>query len=94
MKKLLAMMGSVALAFSPFASSAEGYQFVVGGDPAAAATANSVSAVSPGRALATDSLSAASVSRSLEARFRTWCVSLGRALRSDDWANGLILILR
>ena len=82
------------LALAPLASSAAEYQYIISGDPAAAAAANSSSAASSGMSLTTDALTAVSASRSLEAHFRTWCVSIGKALRSDDWTRGLLLIFR
>ena len=47
-----------------------------------------------GKALVTDALATASASRPLEARFRTWLASLGRALRSDNWIFGSRIIIR
>jgi hypothetical protein len=93
MNRLL-VTACMALMLAPLALSADDYQFIISGDPVSAATADSSSAVSPGNALVTDALTAVSASRSLEARFRSWCASIGRALRSDDWATGLMIILR
>ena len=75
-------------------SSADGKSCIISGDPVAAAKADSHSAVSSGTSLETDALTAVSTSQSLEARFRTWCASIGKALRSDDWATGLMLMFR
>ena len=94
MNRLLAMAGAAVLAFAMLPSSADAYTFIVSGDPAVAATANSSSSVSSGNALVTDALSTVSAHKSLEARFRTWCVSIGKALRTDDWVAGLTIILR
>lgn len=94
MNRLLAITGAAALALTALPSSADTNQYIISGDPVAAATKNSNSAVSGGKALVTDALTAVSATRSLEARFRTWCASIGRALRSDDWVTGLKIILR
>ena len=92
--RMLCLVGAAAVLLAPLASSADDYQFIISGDPVAAATAGSCSAASSGRALATDALAASSASRPLEARFRTWLASLGAALRSDNWFFGTRLIFR
>ena len=84
----------MALVLVPLTLSADEYKFIVSGDPVAAATANSSSSVSSGNALVSDALTAVSASKDLEARFRTWCASIGRALRSDDWSAALMIFLR
>lgn len=93
MKKLLTI-GAAAMLLMPLVSSADDYQFIISGDPVAAATVGSCSVASSGKALVTDALTAASSSKPLEARFRTWLASLGKALRSDEWITGLKLIFR
>ena len=93
-KKLLILTCAAAAMLAPLVSSADTYQYIISGDPVAAATENSNSAVSGGKALVTDALTAVSATRSLEARFRTWCMSIGRALRSDDWVSGLKILIR
>ena len=93
MKRLLILTCAAAM-LVPLLASADGYQFIISGDPVAAATVNSYAAVSSGRALMTDAISAKSASKSLEARFRTWCESLGKALRSNEWIMGTKLIFR
>ena len=92
MKRLLAITGAAVLALTSLVSSADDY--IVSGNPVAAATANSSSSVSSGNALVSDALTAVSASKALEARFRTWCASIGRALRTDDWSAALMIILR
>ena len=87
-------IGAAAVLLMPLVSSADDYRFIISGDPVAAATVGSCSAASSGRALATDALTTSSVSRPLEARFRTWFASLGRALRSDNWFFGTRIFLR
>ena len=93
MKRLLILTCAMAT-LAPLLVFADGYQFIISGDPVAAATANSHAAVSSGKALMTDAISAQSASKSLEARFRTWCESIGKALRSNEWIMGTKLILR
>lgn len=92
MKRLLAITGAAVLALTSLMSPADDY--IVSGYPVAAATANSSSSVSSGNALVSDALTAVSASKALEARFRTWCASIGRALRTDDWSAALMIILR
>ena len=58
---------------------ADTYQFIISGDPVAAATA--------------DSHSVASAATSLETRYRTWDESDGIALRSDKY-RGLLIIVK
>lgn len=93
MKKLL-IIGAAAVLLVPLVVSADTYQFIISGDPVAASTVGSCSAASSGKALVTDALTAASSSKSLEARFRTWLASLGTALRSDEWITGFKFIFR
>ena len=93
MKRLLTI-GIAAMLFMPLVSSADDYQYIISGDPVAAATVGSCSVASSGKSLMTDALTAASASKSLEARFRTWLASLGKALRSDVWFFGTKIIVR
>ncbi len=93
MKRLLTI-GIAAMLFMPLVSSADDYQYIISGDPVAAATVGSCSAASSGKALVTDALATASASRPLEARFRTWLASLGKALRSDEWIIGTRILFR
>ena len=93
MKRLLTI-GTAAMLLMPLVSSADDYQFIISGDPVAAATVGNCSAASSGKALVSDALATASVSRPLEARFRTWLASLGKALRSDKWNFGTKIIFR
>ena len=93
MKKLLTI-GAVAMLLVPLVSSADDYQFIISGDPVAASTVGSSSAMSSGKALVTDALTAPSASKPLEARFRTWLASLGKALRSDEWVIGTKILFR
>ena len=93
MKRRL-VIGAAAMLLVPMVASADDYQFIVSGDPVTAAAAGSSSAVSSGKALVTDALTAASASKPLEARFRTWLASLGKALRSDEWVIGIKILFR
>ena len=93
MKRLL-IIGAAAMLLMPLVSSADDYQFIISGDPVAAATVGSCSVASSGKALVTDALTAASASKPLEARFRTWLASLGKALRSDEWVVGTKILFR
>ena len=93
MKKLL-IIGAAAVLLVPLVVSADTYQFIISGDPVAAATVGSCSAASSGKALVTDTLTTASSSKPLESRFRTWLASLGTALRSDKWFFGTKIIFR
>ena len=92
--KILLIIGAAAMLLSPMVVSADEYQFIISGDPVAAATVGSCSAASPGKALVTDALTVASSSKPIEARFRTWLASLGKALRSDEWWFSTIIIFR
>ena len=94
MKKLFLIGAVAAMSFVPLVSSADDYPYIISGDPVAAATVGSCSAASSGKALVTDALTAASSSKPLEARFRTWLASLGTALRSDKWITGFMLFVR
>ena len=93
--KSLFLIGAVtAISLVSLISSADDYPFIISGDPVAAATVGSFSAASSGKALVTDALATASASRPLDTRFRTWLASLGKALRSDEWITGFMLIFR
>ena len=94
MKRLFLIGAVTAMSLVPLLSSADDYPYIISGDPVAAATVGSCSAASSGKALVTDALATASVSRPLEARFRTWLASLGKALRSDKWILGTKIIFR
>lgn len=75
MKKIAMMLGAAAL----LPLHADTYQFIISGDPVAAATA--------------DSHSVASAATSLETRYRTWDESDGIALRSDEY-HGMMIIIK
>lgn len=92
MKKLLLMIGAAA-ALAPLMSSADDYQFIISGDPVAAASAGSRAVASPGTSLVTGTLTTPTGAVSLEARYRTWYESAGIALRSDK-AHGFIFVVR
>ena len=87
LKKAAALMGATALAAATPAS-ADGYQFIVSGYPAANP---SHSDVSPGTSLGVGVLGDVSVSAALEARARTCDDSAGTALRSDKYTAMIII---
>ena len=92
MKKRVTI-SAAAMLLASLAVLADTYQFIISGDPVAAATANSRSVASPGTSLMSGTLTAPAAAASLEARYRTWDESTGTAIRSDK-ATAFILILR
>jgi hypothetical protein len=93
MNKLLIMTGAAAAMLAPLTSSADDYQFIISGDPVAAATAGSSEAATLGMALVTSSRTSPTAAASLEARYRTIAKTVGIALRTDK-AKGMVLIVR
>jgi len=89
MKKIAVMLGAAAL----LPLHADTYQFIISGDPAAAATADSHSVASTATSLETATRSGGSAASALEARYRTWDESDGIALRSDKY-RGLLIIVK
>ena len=92
MNKLMVMAGAAAL-LAPLMLSADDYQFIISGDPVAAATANSSESATPGTALVTSSRTTPTVAASLEARYRTIAPTAGIKLRSDA-AKGMFILVR
>ena len=86
------MVGTAAL-LARLILSADDYQFIISGDPVAAATANSSESATPGTALVTSSRTTPTVAASLEARYRTIEETDGIALRTDKFI-GLTVILK
>lgn len=84
--------GTCAAMLAPLISSADGYQFIISGDPAAASAKTSVS-VTSGSALVTSTRSFTTGPAPIEARYRTKDVTLGVGLRSDP-QRGMFLIVR
>ena len=82
-----ALLGEAAL--SPL--HADTYQFIISGDPVAAATVDSCAVASSGTSLETATRSGGSAASSLEARYRTWDESDGIALRSDKYRATMII---
>ena len=80
-----------AAMLAPLLAPADGYQFIISGDPVAAATVNSSTKVSTSTALVSGTLSKLTASSLLEARYRTWKLSNGTALRSDK--VGMIMVV-
>ena len=89
MKKIAMMLGAAAL----LPLHADTYQFIISGDPVAAATADSHSVASAATSLETATRSGGSAASVLEARYRTWDESDGIALRSDKY-RGLLIIVK
>ena len=89
--KLAALAVVAATALMP--SRADTYQFIISGDPIAAATVDSCAVASSATALATGTYSASTAATSLEARYRTWDESDGITLRSDK-CRGFMLFIR
>ena len=81
--KTLLIIGAAATLFVPLVSLADAYQFIISGDPVAAATEGCRVVASSGTSLETGTLTAPTAADSLEARYRTWFESDGTALRSD-----------
>ena len=84
---------SLVLAAAPPAASADGYQFIISGDPVAAATADTDYDVSAGTSLAVGLLGGNSASGALEARRMTIGDSDGTALDSTE-LKAMVIILR
>ena len=91
MKKLI-MLGWTAMLLIPLMALADTYQFIISGDPVAAATEGSRAVPSSGISLETGMRTAPTVADSLEARYRTWYESDGTALRSDK-ARGIVIYI-
>ena len=81
-----------AAAFVPL--HADTYQFIISGNPVAAATVDSCAVASTATSLDTGTLSTPAASQGLEARFRTWLASEGTGLLSTLLKKGLMLIFR
>jgi hypothetical protein len=86
-------LGTCAAMLVPLMSPADGYQFIISGDPVAAASANTSVSASFGSALVTSTRSFSLGPVSLEARYRTMDETLGVGLRSDP-PQGMFLIIR
>ena len=89
MKKLL-IIGAAATLLVPMVVLADTYQFIISGNPVAAATEDSRAVASSGISLVTGTRTAPTAADSLEARYRTWEWSNGTALRSDK-ARGMVI---
>ena len=89
MRKIMMILGAAAL----LPLHADEYQFIISGDPVAAATADSHAVASAATSLETATRSGGSVASALEARYRTWDESDGIALRSDE-CRGMMVIIR
>ena len=92
MKRAL-LIGTTIMSLVSLMASADEYQFIISGDPVAAATVDSSTAVSSGTSLVTGTLATPAAAASLEARYRTWDESDGIALRSDEF-KAMVIFLR
>ena len=92
MKKLI-MLRWTAMLLIPLMALADTYQFIISGDPVAAATEGSRAVPSSGISLETGMRTAPTAADSLEARYRTWYESDGTALRSDKARGTVIYIM-
>ena len=92
MKRAL-LIGTTIMSLVSLMASADEYQFIISGDPVAAATVDSSTAVSSGTSLVTGTLATSTAAASLEARYRTWDESDGVALRSDEF-KAMVIFLR
>ena len=92
MKRAL-LIGTTIMSLVSLMASADEYRFIISGDPVAAATVDSSTAVSSGTSLVTGTLATPAAATSLEARYRTWDESDGIALRSDEF-KAMMIILR
>ena len=88
-----ALAAGAAAMLAPLMLSADDYQFIIRGDPIAAATSNSCASASIGTALVTSTRSDPTVATSLEARYRTIAPTTGVKLRSDA-PKGMILVVK
>ena len=88
-----ALAAGAAAMLAPLMLSADDYQFIIRGDPIAAATSNSCESASIGTALVTSTRTDPTVATSLEARYRTTAPTAGVRLRSDA-PKGMILVVK
>ena len=88
-----ALAAGAAAMLAPLMLSADDYQFIIRGDPIAAATSNSCASASIGTALVTSTRTNPTAATSLEARYRTFAPTAGVKLRSDA-PKGMILVVK
>ena len=88
-----ALAAGAAAMLAPLILSADDYQFIIKGDPIAAATSNSCESASIGTALVTSTRTDPTAATSLEARYRTIDPTAGVKLRSDA-PKGMILVVK
>ena len=89
--RLVPLMALTAMVL-PIAAFADTYQFIISGDPVAAAMADSRTVPSAATSLQTGTLSTPTAAVSMEARYRTWDDSDGIALRSDKFVATVIIV--
>ena len=88
MKRLLTTVGAAAMLLAPLAASADAYQYIVAGYPAAN---ESYAAASSGMAFVTATRAVPTAAQALEARYRTWDESDGIPFRSDRFQAMMII---
>ena len=91
MNRLL-LIGAAAMLLVSMEALADAYQFIISGDPVAAATEGCRVVASSGTSLETGIFTTPTAADSLEARYRTWYESDGTALRSDK-ARGIVIYI-
>ena len=89
----VALAAGAAAMLTPMMLSADDYQFIIRGDPVAAASANSCESASSGTALVTSTRTSPAAAASLEARYRTFDESVGIKLRTDS-PKGMIISVK
>lgn len=89
MKNQFTLIGAVAMMLASLASSADDYQYIISGYPAAN---ESYSAASAGTAFVTATRAVPSAGQPIEARYRTWDESDGIPFRSDKvWGFNIFI---
>ena len=82
-----------AAMFAPMMLSADDYQFIISGDPIAAAAASTSVSTSSGSALVTSTRSCPLVAVSLEARYRTKDETAGTELNSHSSRGAIVIVM-
>ena len=90
MKKLL-IISAAAILLVPLVALADAYQFIISGDPIAAATEGTSSAASSGMSFATGALKKTAVAPRIESRILTWFASIGVDIDPDKQLGFLLI---
>ena len=85
-------LATIGVAVFSLAVLADTYQYIISGDPMAAATEDSCAVSSVATSLVTATESTRSAASPIEARYRTWDESDGIALRSDKYRATMIIL--